>query len=717
MKLIVQTIVRWCLRIYFTLLYRTRVRGREHLDAFEAAERRIIVANHVSFLDGPLLFAMLPKGKYAYAMATTMHNKWWMKPAVWLFDIISVDTSNPMTLKTLIETVESGKTLIICPEGRISTTGNLMKIYDGATMIADNTNATLLPAHIEGLQWSKYSRVPHNIGRKAFPRTTLTFSAPRMLEAPKKLQGKLRKEALSLALYDIMSDSDYHASDRNNTLPAKLLEARKQFGGKHVIAEDINFKPVTYNTVVTKGLALGAAIAKETEKGEHVGVLLPTMASCAVTFFSINMFGRIPAMLNCTAGLSNISAACEAAQVKRIYTAKQFVEKAELEELIAGLEKAGLQIIYLEDVAANISLPTKLLALWRSKMGRLPFDAPLKADAPAAILFTSGSEGTPKGVVLSHRNLLSNVAQNRARLDISPADTLFNALPLFHSMGLTGGMLVPILSGMKVFLYPSPLHYRIVPEMVYRSNATIMYGTDTFLKGYKHHADPYDFHKLRAIFAGAEKVSQETKKYYQEHFYTPIFEGYGATETAPVIAINTPMHHKPHTVGRLLPDITYKLTKVDGIDEGGRLWVKGPNIMQGYLKADKPGELQPPKDGWYDTGDIVSVDEARYVTILGRAKRFAKLAGEMVSLTAVEQWITACWPEHLHAIITKPDAKKGEQLVLLSEHPEPQRSELVAYAKQHGISELMIPSTLEHMAEIPVLGTGKVDYVTLNKSV
>jgi acyl-[acyl-carrier-protein]-phospholipid O-acyltransferase/long-chain-fatty-acid--[acyl-carrier-protein] ligase len=330
------------------------------------------------------------------------------------------------------------------------------------------------------------------------------------------------------------------------------------------------------------------------------------------------------------------------------------------------------------------------------------------------VLFTSGSEGTPKGVVLSHANLLANVEQAASRFDFSCRDTVLNALPMFHSFGLTAGTLLPVLSGMKVFLYPSPLHYHIVPELAYQINATVLFGTNTFLNGYARHAHPYDFYSLRYVIAGAEKLQPTTWKLWAEKFGVRIFEGYGATETSPVLSVNTPLENRLGSVGRLLPGIQYSLEPVAGIAEGGRLQVRGPNVMLGYLFADRPGSIQPPQThlgkGWYDTGDMVRVDTGGYLWILGRAKRFAKVGGEMVSLATVEHLVGNLWPDHLHAAVSLPDPVRGEQVILLSEYPSAERQAIVKEAQKEGLSELHIPRRIFIVETLPVLGSGKVNY-------
>ena len=274
-----------------------------------------------------------------------------------------------------------------------------------------------------------------------------------------------------------------------------------------------------------------------------------------------------------------------------------------------------------------------------------------------------------------------------------------------------------MLTGMKCYLYPSPLHYRQIPELVYGVNAKVLFGTDTFLAGYAKMANPYDFRSLRYIVAGAERVKDETRRVYMEKFGLRILEGYGVTETAPVLAVNTPMFNKTGTVGRLMPGVEHRLEPVPGIDEGGRLIVRGPNVMLGYYRADNPGVLEATPGGWHDTGDIVTVDAERFVTIKGRAKRFAKIAGEMVSLAAVEQICADLWPEQAPAVVSVPDAKKGERLVMVTTKTDATRAEVQNWMKGHGATELMAPSELLVVDALPLLGSGKTDYVELDRLV
>jgi len=707
MRLIPGVILKTLLAALFRLVYRVEVKGIENYR--KAGERVVIVANHLSFLDGPLLAAFLP-GRPAFAINTARAQAWWTRPFLGLFDAVPIDPTKPLATKILIRAVEQGRRCVIFPEGRITVTGALMKIYEGPGMIADKAKATILPVRIDGPQFTRFSRLKGKLRRRWFPPVTITLQEPQVIALPDEIKGRKRRREIGLRLYDVMSAMMFETAETQKTLFGALLDARGLHGGARPILEDVERRPLTYGRLIAGSFVLGRRFAQASERGEMMGVLLPNANAAVATFFALQAAGRVPAMLNFSTGARNMLAACRLAGVRTIITSRRFVAAAKLEATLADLAE-GRRVLYLEDLRQAIGLGERLRGLIAARFARSVYRrrAPKPSDA-AVVLFTSGSEGTPKGVVLSHQNILANCQQIAARVDFSPGDIVLNALPLFHSFGLTGGLLLPLVSGVRIFLYPSPLHYRIVPEVAYETNATILFGTDTFLTGYARAGSPYDFYSVRYVFAGAEKVRDETRRQWVEKFGLRILEGYGATETSPVLAINTAMHFRAGTVGRLLPGIEWRLDPVAGIDEGGRLVVAGPNVMKGYLSTATQGAIDAPPGGWYDTGDIVAVDAEGYVTILGRAKRFAKIAGEMVSLGAVEGLAASLWPEHRHAAVALPDQRKGEQVVLLTEAKDATAAAILAQARAQGVAEVMVPRVVLTVPTLPILATGKPDY-------
>ena len=707
----VKALIAWLM----DLCYRVEVLDLENYH--KAGDRVLIVANHQSFLDAPLIAAYVPD-KLTFAINTHIAKQRIIRFFLSLAETFSIDPTNPFSMRSLVAHVKENRRLVIFPEGRITVTGSLMKVYEGPGMIADKADAMILPVRIEGAQYTPFSRLKGNVRTRWFPKISVRFMPPVKLHIPEEIKGRKRRHYAGNLLYDIMSNMVFESSNYRATLFSSLLDARKIHGGKHVVFDDIQRQPADYDKLVAGSFILGKKLIRGTEPGECVGILLPNMVATAITFFGLQAFHRVPAMLNFSTGARNVVLACETAQIKVVYSSRRFVESAKLTEMVGGIEDAGVKVVYLEDLRKSISIFDKLLGFLRSKMAGIYYHFANDAhdpDAPCVILFTSGTEGAPKGVALSHTNVQANRYQVSSRIDFGPSDIVLNALPMFHSFGLTCGTLLPVLSGLRTFLYPSPLHYRIVPELAYDTNATIMFGTDTFLSGYARYAHPYDFYCMRYVFAGAEKVRDETRRVWSERFGLRVFEGYGATETAPALTMNTPMHNRPGAVGRLLPGILYRIEPMPGIDKGGRLIVSGPNIMAGYLRHEHPGVLEPPEDHWYDTGDIVTIDEDDYVHIQGRAKRFAKIGGEMISLAAVESVVAALWPENTHAVVNLPDARKGERLVLVTDFQDAKRDALMAYARSNGIAELSIPRSIVIVATVPLLGSGKMDYVSIMK--
>jgi acyl-[acyl-carrier-protein]-phospholipid O-acyltransferase/long-chain-fatty-acid--[acyl-carrier-protein] ligase len=700
---------KW-VKILLVKWFRVEIKGE-----YKPEKNSVIIANRTSVIDVLLLSVFLPE-QLTVALHPALYKKFWVKLFMLFTDVIVIDPASAVASKVLIKAIRAGKRCVIFPQGLLGQHAASLKVFDGPGFIVQKAGAEVVPIRIEGAEHSIFSvnKSKHKIS--LFPKITLHILPSQLFIQPEHVP--VDRQAVSRRLFLLISELTFANSFQPSSLFSALIDGVTLGIKNKSRIEDVNRTPLTYRQFIARCFILGRQIKKQTDAGEYVGVMMPTTIAGMVTFFALQAYRRIPAMLNFSMGYYNLLSACHTAGIKTIYTSRQFIATAKLEVLIEELKTAGLMVRYLEDFKTSIHLGNKLSGLVKGMFPSIVYKllgAKVNSEQTGLILFTSGSEGVPKGVALSHANILANCCQVIARVDFTKRDVFFNALPIFHCFGLTMGSIVPLITGTKCFFYPSPLHYKVIPGLVYQTSATIMFGTDTFLTGYARAADKHDFNSVRYIFAGAEKVKPETIRHWTENFGVKLYEGYGATETSPVISLNCPMASQFGSVGLLLPYMESKIEPVEGIAEGGRLLLRGPNVMGGYINPDKT--LNAPINGWYDTGDIVTLSKDGFITLIGRAKRFAKIAGEMVSLTAVESVASSIWPELLNAAITTKCPKKGEQILLFTEAEFADKPSFIKKIKEQGYSELLLPNTIYPNSKIPILPSGKIDYLTLEQEV
>lgn len=717
-----KSILRWL----FKLLYGFRA---DNESVLKTPGPVLLLPNHVSWFDWLLLGVCLENDWRFVTSSTTAQLSWLHRRIMINRRTFPVDMNSPYAVKHIAEYLQHGGRLVLLPEGRLSTTGSLMKLFDGTGFLILKTHAKVITAYIRGASRLPFSPNPNR--KRCFPRLSIHFSP---VLTPPKLPGHSVTEArfhLTEWLREQMIRQQFETELKLSprSLPEAILQAARQRPGQAIL-EDVTLQRLTYRRVFAGAEALGGQWRSLLPAApQRVGVLLPNVNAMPVVILSLWAVNKIPAILNYTTGPAILQACARLAGLKHIITSRNFLERAGLD--LAPLKADGVEVLFLEDIRPRISGWQRFRALLcQFPRPRLACSVAHQAEDTAVVLFTSGSEGDPKGVELTHRNVLANIHQMMAMVDLLDTDRFFNALPLFHSFGLTIGLLLPLIRGLFSCIYLSPLHYRIVPSAFYNLNCTVLFGTNTFLTGYARKGHPYDFRSLRYLFAGSEKVQETTFAIWARHFGVRVLEGYGATECSPCVSVNTPMYPRQGSAGQFLPGIEYRIEPVEGIaasamlntppaTPAGRLLLRGPNIMRGYLNPQTSAQCQARQD-WYDTGDIAQVDADGFLHILGRLKRFAKISGEMISLTAVEETLAQAFAHYglkfAVAVVTRRDEIKGERLVAVTNEPRLTLDDIRAAIKNRGLSNLSAPRELKLLSELPRLGSGKVNHRELERT-
>jgi acyl-[acyl-carrier-protein]-phospholipid O-acyltransferase/long-chain-fatty-acid--[acyl-carrier-protein] ligase len=676
----------------------------------------LLIPNHVSWLDWLFLYVCAEKDWKCVVSSVSAETSWIHRKIMINRRTFPIDTTSPYAVKRMAEYLEGKGRLVLFAEGRLSRTGTLMKLFEGTGFLLHKTGAKIITCYLRGAHRMPYS--PNRNEKKCFPEVTAHFSEVLVPPPMHDISTSEARTRLTTWLRDKLVEQQFDVEmefGAGNLLEA-VVETAREFP-KKIALEDINRQRLTNRRLLVSARLL-ASQWTQLKSGERIGVLLPNVNAMPVVTLSLWAAGRVPAILNYSTGVPVMLACAQLAGLKQIITSRTFLARAKIN--LAALTEAGIEILYVEDIRKKITSGQRIRALLSETFLARALEFAPASEATAVVLFTSGSEGEPKGVELTHRNLLANIRQMLSVIDLVDTDRFFNALPLFHSFGLSVGTLLPLVRGLFVFLYPSPLHYRVVPTAFYNLDCTVMFGTNTFLNGYARKAHPYDFRGLRYLFAGAEKLQESTANTWMRQFGVRVIEGYGATECSPCLTANTPIAPRHGSAGRFLPRIEYRVEPVEGVEEGGRLHVRGPNVMRGYLNAEANVKFKK-LGGWYDTGDIAKVDNEGFLFILGRLKRFAKISGEMVSLTAIEEALAGAFPQHglrcQIAIVSRPDSDKGEALVAVTNEPKLKLEDIRAAVREKGLPNIAVPREVKFLKEIPKLGTGKTNHRELEKMI
>lgn len=695
----------WLCRFILRLLYRIRVTGAERVQGMEGG---VLFLPHFSSSLDPLLAALFLPGNPRLALPAHLLKKWPRFLIQWINPLF-LETTDAASVKEFIHLLKAGGSGILFPEGQPSTNGCLAKILETAALIVEQSGALMVPVRVDGAEYTRFSpSAGIDRPRKILPRITLRIADPSRLALSPSVKGSARRSAATRQIRGAMREMMLATDYMRMPIFDSLLILRRLWGGSHLVMIDSDLTEINWNQLVARVLLFSDFFGDRVSAGDRVGVMLPNSAHTMSSILALQRLHCVPAMINYSMGIHGVIASCKTAKVRTVITSQRFLEAGKFLSLAEAMEAEGITLIKLEDFARAVSTTQKLAAYLRG-LFLFPSWDPGAEEETAIILFTSGSEGVPKGVALSHANIQVNSSQILAGIPFSGRDRFLNSMPMFHAFGLCSGSFMPLRAGMVLIFYPTPLHFKNIPVFAYMTRSTVVFGTNTFLNGYARNADPMDFFFVRCVICGGDKLQEGTYRLWMEKFGLRITEGYGVTENSPVVAYNSPDYHRFGTVGLLVPGMEARLDPVEGVAEGGRLFVRGPNVMKGYVLAGEDA-IKPLADGWYDTGDIVSIAEEGFITILGRAKRFAKVGGEMISLTAVEEIIQKTWPDFAHAVVSVPEENKGEILLLATEMEGAKREDLRAAFLKNGFSELMIPRAIVHMAELPRIGSGKVDY-------
>jgi acyl-[acyl-carrier-protein]-phospholipid O-acyltransferase/long-chain-fatty-acid--[acyl-carrier-protein] ligase len=717
LSLLPEFLIRFTLWLGTHTIYRIRIVGQEHVPFRGPA---LLVCNHMSHADALLVGASVQRF-IRFLMYRPYYEIRWLN---WLFHLMKAIPVSARNRREIVEALErareelaQGHVVCIFAEGAISRTGNLLPFKRGFEKIVEGLDIPIVPVHLDRLWgsifsfkdgrffWKRPERIPYPV--------TISFGRP--LRAPATAQEARQ------AIAELASEAVEHRRSRSDTLQLRFLKSAKRRWFSFCMA-DSSGRELSYGKALVVSLLLSRRLKKRCAGESMVGLLLPASVGGALANIAVLTAGKVPVNLNFTAGNAAMAHALRQCGARTILTSRLFLAKAKLESMEG--------MIFIEDALAKMSRSEKTVAallgfiLPSRLLLSLYGDRKQTADSLATVIFSSGSTGAPKGVMLSHHNVLSNLEGFAQLFWVARRDRMMGVLPFFHSFGFSGTLWFPLIAGFGAVYHPNPLDAKTIGEMVAKYKATILISTPTFYAAYLKRCSPEQFATLRFAVAGAEKVREPLAREFKDKYGIDLLEGYGCTEMAPVISVNIPDvdHGSEHqaglkrgTVGHPIPGVAAKVVDPDSGEtlpagQEGLLLVKGPNRMIGYLgQPELTKEVF--RDGWYVTGDIATIDEEGFIRITDRLSRFSKIGGEMVPHIKLEEEINRILGDQSCVVVSVPDEQKGERLSVLYTRNEIAPDELWSRLNQTDLPKLWVPrrDSFFPVDEIPLLGSGKVD--------
>jgi acyl-[acyl-carrier-protein]-phospholipid O-acyltransferase/long-chain-fatty-acid--[acyl-carrier-protein] ligase len=711
-------LVRFGVRCLIAALYRVRVLGAEHVPAKGGA---LLVSNHVSLLDGFLVGWAARRRHVRFMIWRPYYDHWAFRGVLRALRTIPVDLGGPHAMKAAIQAgrreLEAGHIVCIFAEGSITRTGNLLPFKRGMEKIMQGLDVPVIPVQLDRVWGSMFSFA----GGKFFGKRPGRWPYPVTVSLGAPLAKPVSAWAAREAVQELGSEAAQLTKEKGATLPARFIRTARRNWSQFAMADSTG-RELTYGRALTAALLLSGEIRRRKGPNEMIGLLLPATVGGALANLGVSLAGKVPVNLNFTGGAEAMAYSAAQCKIRTIITSKVFLAKAKLDTPEGA--------VYLEDIMASIGKGAKLWALIRARLAPIYSLTPkADPDSLATVIFSSGSTGVPKGIMLSHFNLTTNVDAVLQLFSLDQRDRIIGVLPLFHSFGFMATIWLPLFTGGGVVYHPNPVDAKIIGELIHKYKGTFLLSTPTFCGTYMRKCTREQFASLRFVVVGAEKLRQPLRKEFEETFGIELMEGYGMTEMSPVIAVNTPTYRegkevqigtKHGTVGLPIPGVSVKVVDPETVDAGidaplppgqeGMLLVKGPNRMLGYLNEPER-TAQVIHDGWYVTGDIAKVDEDGFLAITDRLSRFSKVGGEMVPHLLVEDLISKACGDAACAVTGLPDDRKGERLAVLYTDPTITPEELWRRLSETDLPKLWLPKleNIHKVEELPMLGTGKLD--------